>query len=109
MSELKEDRRIHILMDYENRGIAKIKADSVIIGKDGVNASGNVDAEYTYIIKEKTEKDSVEVVEVIDVVVEDEKETDRKRPIPLWIIIVAACLSSIGIRSLLNMLIGRLR
>ena len=109
MSELKEDRRIHILMDYGVKGISKISADSVSIKGGEIEASGNVVSEYTFKEELKSEKEDVEVNTDINVVEEESTETDRKRPIPLWIIIIAACLSSIGIRSLLNMLIGRLR
>lgn len=102
LSELKEDKRIHILMDYGVKGISKISADSVSIKGGEIKASGNVVSEYTFKEELKAEKEDVEVNTDINVVEEESTESDRKRPIPLWIIIVSACLFAIGIRNLLN-------
>lgn len=102
LSELKEDRRIHILMDYGVKGISKISADSVSIKGGEIEASGNVVSEYTFKEELKAEKEDVEVNTDIKIDEEESTESDRKRPIPLWIIIVSIGLFAIGIRNLLN-------
>lgn len=89
-------------MDYGVKGVSKISADSVSIKGGEIEASGNVVSEYTFKEELKAEKEDVEVNTDIKIDEEESTESDRKRPIPLWIIIVSIGLFAIGIRNLLN-------